>query len=71
MESEDEGDVFMDLSNMKETRDLEVYTVDTLQIMHSRKRDTLSIKLQWNLGTKDTMGLIVLSLVERLSLSRR
>ena len=25
MESEDEGDAFMDLSNMKETRDLEVY----------------------------------------------
>ena len=27
--------------------------------------------LQWNLRTRDTLGLIVLSLVERLSLSRR
>ena len=27
--------------------------------------------IQWNLRTKDTLGLIVLSLVERLSLSRR
>ena len=29
------------------------------------------IALQWNLRTRDTLGLIVLSLVERLSLSRR
>ena len=29
------------------------------------------LELQWNLRTKDTLGLIVLSLVERLSLSRR
>ena len=27
--------------------------------------------IQWNLRTRDTLGLIVLSLVERLSLSRR
>ena len=27
--------------------------------------------VQWNLRTRDTLGLIVLSLVERLSLSRR
>ena len=29
------------------------------------------LELQWNLRTKDTLGLIVLSIVERLSLSRR
>ena len=27
--------------------------------------------VQWNLRTRDTLGLVVLSLVERLSLSRR
>ena len=31
----------------------------------------MSVGLQWNLRTRDTLGLIVLSLVERLSLSRR
>ena len=29
------------------------------------------VRVQWNLQTRDTLGLIVLSLVERLSLSRR
>ena len=30
-----------------------------------------SSDIQWNLRTRDTLGLIVLSLVERLSLCRR
>ena len=32
---------------------------------------SLFLHIQWNLRTKDTLGPIVLSLVERLSLSRR
>ena len=32
---------------------------------------TVLLDVQWNLRTRDTLGLLVLSLVERLSLSRR
>lgn len=36
IESEDEGGVFMDLSNMKETRDLEVCTyITTVHVIFS------------------------------------
>ena len=31
----------------------------------------VSLEVQWNLQTRDTLGLVVLSFVERLSLSRR
>ena len=32
---------------------------------------TITCMIQWNLRTRDTLGLIFLSLVERLSLSQR
>ena len=38
---------------------------------HWRGRSSRTRYIQWNLRTRDTLGLIVLSLVERLSLSRR
>ena len=49
-------------------------TGDTLCIQKANNIHRTSFprkRLQWNLRTRDTLGLIVLSLVERLSLSRR
>ena len=35
------------------------------------RREKSESQIQWNLRTRDTLGLIILSLIERLSLSQR